>query len=74
MADDADVAQPREDMLLELNIARVRAQIPMGMARSTCADCGNDIPAARQQASPGCQLCVDCQELEERARRRYGRA
>lgn len=31
-----------------------------------CAICGNDIPEARRKAVPGVQLCVQCQQQEER--------
>ena len=36
-----------------------------------CAECGEDIPAPRRSAVPGCQTCAECQvviELSERAR------
>ena len=31
-----------------------------------CEECGDEIPEARRQAVPGCQLCVFCQEKLER--------
>lgn len=31
-----------------------------------CEECGDEIPVARRQAVPGCQLCVFCQEKHER--------
>lgn len=31
-----------------------------------CQECGEDIPVARQQAVPGVQYCVHCQEMFER--------
>jgi phage/conjugal plasmid C-4 type zinc finger TraR family protein len=31
-----------------------------------CEECGDEIPLARRQAVPGCQLCVFCQEKLER--------
>ena len=31
-----------------------------------CQDCGEDIPQARQQAVPGVQRCVFCQQAHER--------
>lgn len=34
-----------------------------------CAECGEDIPEARQKAIPGVMLCVHCQQLEERRAR-----
>lgn len=31
-----------------------------------CEECGEDIPKARQEAVPGVQLCIYCQELAEK--------
>nr|DAI24794.1 MAG TPA: DnaK suppressor protein [Caudoviricetes sp.] len=31
-----------------------------------CIICGTSIPVERQQAIPGCCLCVDCQEEKEK--------
>ena len=31
-----------------------------------CVECGEEIPEARQKAIPGVQLCVFCQEMNER--------
>lgn len=45
--------------------SRVRYQ---GESATECEGCGIDIPEARRQAVPGCQLCVDCQGLRERSR------
>ncbi len=35
------------------------------VSMKNCIECGVAIPEARQQAIPGCCLCVICQELEE---------
>lgn len=34
-----------------------------------CAECGEEIPKARQEAIPGVQLCIHCQTIEERRAR-----
>ena len=36
-----------------------------------CAECGEDIPKARQEAIPGVQLCIHCQEKSERFKANY---
>jgi len=33
---------------------------------SECAECGEEIPEARQKAVPGVQLCLECAQLQER--------
>jgi len=38
-----------------------------GTAPTHCAVCEEPIPAARRQAVPGCDTCIDCQEDLERA-------
>jgi phage/conjugal plasmid C-4 type zinc finger TraR family protein len=49
-------------------IARVRSQLGSGPSLAHCAECGDDIPLARQQAIAGCRLCIDCQTQQERTR------
>ena len=34
-----------------------------------CEECGDDIPQQRREAVPGVELCIFCQELNEK---RYG--
>ncbi len=46
-------------------IARARSQLSGGTSLSHCAGCGEEIPAARQQAIPGVRLCVACQQKQE---------
>lgn len=54
-------------MHLSLNgIAAVQARLPTGNSLASCADCGNDIPEARQRAMKGCTRCIHCQTLSER--------
>src|SRR5690625_1163515 len=47
---------------VEDGLARVRARLVSGESRATCLECDEAIPAARQKALPGVQLCVACQE------------
>lgn len=36
-----------------------------------CEECGDELPLARRRAIPGCRLCTECQELEERYNKRW---
>ena len=57
--------QAQAEKLQQLLDSRVVYQ---GESATECEGCGIDIPEARRQAVPGCQLCVDCQGLRERSR------
>lgn len=37
-----------------------------------CAECGEDIPAARRAAVPGCQTCAECQGVIELKNKQRG--
>jgi phage/conjugal plasmid C-4 type zinc finger TraR family protein len=37
-----------------------------GQSSDVCLECGEDIPARRKIAIPGCSLCVSCQVEKER--------
>lgn len=41
-----------------------RVQYQGGSAQD-CQDCGAEIPLARRHAVPGCQYCIDCQQMIE---------
>jgi len=36
-----------------------------GQSRSTCIDCGDQIPEARRQILPGCIRCIECATMFE---------
>lgn len=36
-------------------------------SRETCAECDEPIPPARREAIPGVQLCIECQQANDRA-------
>ncbi|WP_392565161.1 TraR/DksA family transcriptional regulator [Utexia brackfieldae] len=40
----------------------------VGESATHCQDCDEPIPERRRQLLAGCQLCVDCQSLNERRR------
>jgi DnaK suppressor protein len=48
-------------------IDRALERLEMGMF-GVCAKCGEDIPAARLEALPYAELCVECQAKTERKR------
>ncbi|MDF7702274.1 MULTISPECIES: TraR/DksA family transcriptional regulator [Enterobacter cloacae complex] len=37
-----------------------------------CAECGEDIPALRRAAVPGCQTCAECQGVIELRKKQRG--
>ncbi|HBS6381395.1 TPA: TraR/DksA family transcriptional regulator [Klebsiella pneumoniae] len=37
-----------------------------------CAECGEDIPAPRRAAVPGCQTCAECQGVIELKNKQRG--
>ncbi len=43
-----------------------------GSSRTHCAECGEEIPLARQRALPGVRTCVDCQGIQELMGVRHG--
>lgn len=70
MADPVDLATDHIEKEAAARDALRRAQAERGPAPvyvdgvPTCAECGNDLPAARAEAGRG--RCVECQELAER--------
>jgi phage/conjugal plasmid C-4 type zinc finger TraR family protein len=64
MADIADRANRHTEIWLAEALAareEAAAQTP-GHSALYCRECGERIPAARRNAVPGCQLCIECQE------------
>lgn len=68
------------DQLLEMELDlqererqdRISRMQRNGASRTHCAECGEEIPQARQRAIRGVTLCVDCQELSELMGVRHG--
>lgn len=74
MTDDIDRASEREQQIRE-DALRDQAR-RAGLAGKTAADsalscieCGDDIPAVRRKAVPGCTRCVCCMSAYERTRK-----
>lgn len=68
--DAADVAAEKEADFIE---ARLRAQAEAAaLGRpgcGICADCDEEIPAARRRALPSAIRCVECQAWHERVKK-----
>ena len=47
-------------------VQRKLAEQALTPSATECQECGEEIPLARQQAMPGVQYCVYCQQLKER--------
>jgi phage/conjugal plasmid C-4 type zinc finger TraR family protein len=65
--DEADHAQEREAAYLADRLrAQARAAALGEPGSGICADCGEEIPAARRRALPSATRCVECQAEAER--------
>jgi phage/conjugal plasmid C-4 type zinc finger TraR family protein len=67
--EEAEMAQLHSIHLHMNAIADIRQKLSkqtQQVSLSECQDCGEDIPPARQQAVPGVQRCVFCQQAHER--------
>lgn len=65
-ARDGSVEEQIEASLAD-ELARMKAlhRAPVGESLAECAECGDDIPEARQKALPGVKLCLACQEARD---------
>jgi len=57
--------QEQIDATVKDAIERARSHLPAGASLETCAQCGEQIPAARRAALPGVRLCVQCQSASD---------
>jgi phage/conjugal plasmid C-4 type zinc finger TraR family protein len=75
MADIVDNAQLVEELDRRLAMQKHEQRRATAAESAEFCECGVSIPAARRAAVPGCQRCVDCEELiETKARHRRGGA
>ena len=63
--------QDQIDATVEDAVSRARDQLPRGESQTNCADCGNEIPAARREAVPGVRLCLNCQSARDDEQRAF---
>lgn len=68
MADDIDIANDLIDTEVARALSRMRAQ-KTEKGASSCVNCGDDIPPARQQL--GFKLCVPCASESEKKRMQF---
>lgn len=73
MADDIDRAQAINEQLQRDALDAHRRRQPSGDSLNECEECGEQIPARRRQAVPGCTRCVECQMMHERDLKRGAR-
>lgn len=72
MADKADIADEYIERSLALALANQRNQSAPVNDAPYCLECGDEIPAPRRQALPGCATCVDCQQALEHQKKTRG--
>jgi phage/conjugal plasmid C-4 type zinc finger TraR family protein len=63
--------QDQIDATVKDGIRRAKSQLPQGPGLTHCADCGNEIPAARRAAISGVRLCVSCQDAQDEDQARF---
>jgi phage/conjugal plasmid C-4 type zinc finger TraR family protein len=63
--------QDQIDATVKDGIRRAKSRMPQGAGLNHCAECGNEIPEARQKAIPGVRLCLTCQDNEDRDLARF---
>ena len=63
MADLADITEERNEKYAEM--ARKQREAYRPSISTNCIECNIHIPIARQEATGGTDMCVDCQELAE---------
>lgn len=75
MADIFDRAQEADEQFRQMSIDAVKRQaaqhrLNKAASRTTCAWCLVEIPLARREAVPGCDLCAGCQDQKEHLKER----
>jgi phage/conjugal plasmid C-4 type zinc finger TraR family protein len=68
-SDEQEIAQVSSLMENEAALRKAREKFEEEQSRpslSECAECGEPISEARQQAVPGVQLCLECAMLNEK--------
>ncbi len=64
MADEIDVAQEREQKMIESALAS-RSQQYSGESEYFCVECDAVIPHQRREALPGVDVCIRCASARE---------
>lgn len=66
MADEADQGNDLAQRYMDISLSKHNQP---HASSEDCVECGSFIPAARQRATSGTDLCIDCAELDELRRR-----
>lgn len=66
--DAADRADELQAAIVNAGEQRARRACRGAAGDGICEDCGEPIPSARLEAWPHARRCVECQEIQERAR------
>ena len=71
--DNADRAADQEQIILNDQIRNACGNAGATVRDSAfeCIDCDKPIPQARREVVPGCDRCIDCQELHDSIVKRY---
>lgn len=70
MADQMDMAQERQQEILERQIKNATART-VSVSAFICEGCGEAIPEQRRLAVAGVTCCVTCQEVNELKNKHY---
>lgn len=71
MADEADMTGDREELERAVWEKKRQQQQERRAVSEDCAECGEEIPLQRQQATGGTELCFTCAQKAEAKRRHY---
>ncbi|HAT6800606.1 TPA: TraR/DksA family transcriptional regulator [Citrobacter freundii] len=71
MADIIDTAAEIEELQRNAALSAHRLN-HNAVSVEHCMECGEDIPAPRRAAAPGCQTCAECQTDLELIRKQRG--
>jgi phage/conjugal plasmid C-4 type zinc finger TraR family protein len=72
MSDTSDTSDLASKHEAHHNSVAIRVVVAAQQARSLrptlthCLECGEPIPEKRQEASPGCTLCIECQKWADK--------
>ncbi len=72
--EEAEIAQIQALFTNQNAVDLVRSQLAKQASQPSaefCEECGEDIPEARRQLVPGCQLCIYCHTKLERFKANY---
>ncbi|HAJ6812200.1 TraR/DksA family transcriptional regulator [Escherichia coli] len=71
MADIIDSAAEIEELQRNFALSKHRRTGNL-VSAEFCEECGEDIPAPRRAAVPGCQMCAECQGVIELRNKQRG--